>query len=203
MDVKLDFSKYPVANAFMRKAILLPLTEDAIAEAEALKALFGETPVEKTVFGMIGEAERNADGAISVKAASSLARKAIAQAGAGDFALPDFTRIVPDAVASQVKFAISALNDIRRGIDDAVKLEESVGMAGRYQADAFMNRKNDIASAKKLLDLFKERAPKNFVDPDLFIRAMGGEPDLTPSPEAQAWIDDPRGPVIAPHKFRG
>lgn len=103
---------------------------------------------------------------------------------------------VPDRVRSAVSFALSRLVEISEGISRAADLERRFGQAGRYQADAFLNRSRDIESARATLAEFRRLAPANGVDPDALIRRFGGEPDLTPSAEAQAWLDDPRGPVI-------
>lgn len=103
---------------------------------------------------------------------------------------------VPEAVATRVRFALDRLAEIKRGVDAAIVLERKVGMAGRYQADAFLNRRKDIESAQAILAEFRSLAPKNGVDAEAFISTQGGEPDLMPSSEAQAWLDDPRGPVL-------
>ncbi|CAG9169791.1 DUF6908 domain-containing protein [Cupriavidus pinatubonensis] len=103
---------------------------------------------------------------------------------------------VPEAVAARVRFALDRLREIKLDVDRAVDLERKVGMAGRYQADTFLNRGKDIESAQAMLAEFRSLAPRNGVDAEAFIATEGGMPDLTPSPEAQAWLDDPRGPVL-------
>ncbi|CAB3730479.1 hypothetical protein LMG22037_05535 [Paraburkholderia phenoliruptrix] len=103
---------------------------------------------------------------------------------------------VPENVRSAVSFALNRLAEIREGINRAADLERRVGQAGRYQADAFLNRRREIESARATLAEFRKVAPANGVDPDALIRFLGGEPDMTPSPEAQAWLEDSRGPVI-------
>ena len=104
---------------------------------------------------------------------------------------------VPESVRRAVTFALGRLTEVRDGITRAAHLEKRVGQAGRYQADAFVNRSSDIRTARATLTEFRKCAPSNGVDPEAFIGFLGGEPDLTPSPEAQAWLDDPRGPVIS------
>lgn len=103
---------------------------------------------------------------------------------------------VPKSVRRAVVFALGRLTEVRDGIIRAADLEKRVGQAGRYQADAFVNRSSDIRSAHATLAEFRKCAPPNGIDPEAFIGLLGGEPDLTPSPEARAWLDDPRGPVI-------
>ncbi|MCM3609156.1 hypothetical protein M4D49_27100 [Cupriavidus pauculus] len=107
---------------------------------------------------------------------------------------------VPEAVAARVRFALDRLREIKLGVDRAAELERKVGMAGRYQADTLQNRGKDIESAQSILAEFRSLAPRNGVDAEAFIAIEGGVPDLTPSPEAQAWLDDPRGPVLGPQR---
>lgn len=103
---------------------------------------------------------------------------------------------VPQSILDRIAFSLERLREIREGIDRAADLEKQFGMAGRYQADAFTNRKADIESAQRWLAEFRVLAKQNEVDGDALIASLGGEPDLTPSKEAQAWLDDPRGPVV-------
>jgi len=103
---------------------------------------------------------------------------------------------VPQFVRDKVKFALGRLTEIHEGIKDSVSLEKRFGPTGRYQADTLRNRRADIEQAQATLAEFRKNASAKNIDADAVIRELGGEPDLTPSPEAQAWLDDPRGPVI-------
>lgn len=103
---------------------------------------------------------------------------------------------VPENVRRAVAFALGRLTEIHEGVARAADLEKRVGQAGRYQADAFTNRRRDIQSAHATLAEFRKHAPAHGVEPEAFLAHLGGEPDLTPSPEAQAWLDDPSGAVI-------
>lgn len=104
--------------------------------------------------------------------------------------------MVPENVRRAIAFALGRLTEIRDGITRAADLEKRFGQAGRYQAETFVNRRREIQSAHAKLAEFRKLAPSHGVEPEAFIGFLGGEPDLTPSSEAQAWLDDPRGPVI-------
>lgn len=107
-----------------------------------------------------------------------------------------FSEQVPQFVRDKVKFALGRLAEIHEGIKQSVSLEKRVGQTGRYEADALRNRRADIERARATLEEFRNNAQAKGIDADAVIRELGGEPDLTPSPDAQAWLDDPRGPVI-------
>lgn len=104
---------------------------------------------------------------------------------------------VPDRVLDHVKIALTALRDIGVEVKRAADMENKFGMAGRYQADVFTNRKQNIERGQKMLAEFRELATANGVDGEAVIAYLGGEPDLKPSAVAQAWLDDPRGPVVS------
>lgn len=106
------------------------------------------------------------------------------------------TEQVPQHVRDGVKFALGRLAEIQEGVKRSASLEEQFGMAGRYQADALRNRQADIERAQATLAEFRKNAAAKGIDGDAVILELGGEPDLTPSPEAKVWLDDPRGPVI-------
>lgn len=199
----------PVANAYVRgvtgndgSATELPDAQKK--EAEALATMFGDTPINRTVFALLRDGwTPGAPGVISFQSAVTLSHQAIIEGRDADLRMPDFSGLVPKPVRDRVRFALDTLNSVRRGIDEAAVLEKTVGGKGRYQADAYRNRQADIDRATAALSEFKRLAPENFVAADLFVLACGGEPDLTPSPDAKAWLDDPRGPVVQRPKMSG
>ena len=128
------------------------------------------------------------------------AKRADAQlAGQGDvFSAPASppAEEIPEAVRKRVSGALDSLREVARAIADAKSLEDRVGQAGRYQADTLENRKGNIESAQEVLRKFRELAAGKGIDAQAFIDGLGGVPDLTPSKEAQEWLDAPgRGGV--------
>ncbi|WP_109479107.1 hypothetical protein [Paraburkholderia sp. C35] len=105
---------------------------------------------------------------------------------------------VPDRLRKNVEFALETLRGIADGIEAAKSLEQRIGGNGRYQADALRNRQKDIDRAHEILADFRELAPKNGIDPEAFIASLGGEPDLTPSPEAAEWLKPTAESAAAP-----
>jgi hypothetical protein len=103
---------------------------------------------------------------------------------------------IPENVRAAVQFALTRLSEIRDGVSYAADLERRVGQIGRYQADALLNRRGDIDRAQATVAEFRKHAPAHGVDADAVLALLGGEPDLTPSRDAQAWLDNPRGPVV-------
>jgi len=115
--------------------------------------------------------------------------KELAAKGMPEVPQPDPQPTVPDDVRRQVESALARLREIASGVEAAKSLETKFGSPGRYQADALANRMGDIDAAKKTLAMFREHAPKNGIDAEAFITSLGGEPDLSPSPEALAWME--------------
>ena len=103
---------------------------------------------------------------------------------------------VPNAVRNRVDRAIETLRDFAKSIENAKTLEDRIGQRGRYQADTWTNGKAQLDAARKTLDTFRTMAKEKGIDADAYLETLGGVPDLTPSKEAQEWLDAPgRGGV--------
>ena len=99
--------------------------------------------------------------------------------------------VIPGRVVANVRAALATLHGIARHVEGArSELDGRLGGGGRYEADVLTNRARDIAWCNRPLAQFREFAPRNGVDAEAELTALGGVPDLTPSPAAAEWLRD-------------
>jgi len=99
---------------------------------------------------------------------------------------------LPPTVRRSVASALNVLQRVAVELHRARVLERSVGSVGRYEADVVRNETANIDAAKGRIALFRELAPRNGVDADAAIAALGGLPDVAPSAAARTWLDNDR-----------
>lgn len=99
---------------------------------------------------------------------------------------------VPPAVLSRVRVALS---DLRLVADDMRRYRETlddprgpVGGGGRYEAEVVVAHRATVEGARGDLARFRGLASRNGVDAEAVILALGGVPDLTPSPAAARYL---------------
>lgn len=112
---------------------------------------------------------------------------ALAKWAAKISAAPPTTKNIPATVRRQVGNALTSMRTVHAAVTDAKTLDVKFGAQGRYESEALENNKFAIDAARKTLATFRQRAPGNGIDAEAVIASMGGEPDLTPSAEAQTW----------------
>ena len=99
--------------------------------------------------------------------------------------------VIPGRVVANVWAALATLHGIAIQVAGArSELDGRLGGGGRYEADVLINRARDIEWANRTLTLFREFAPRNQVDAEAELTALGGVPDLTPSAAAAEWLRD-------------
>ena len=98
---------------------------------------------------------------------------------------------VPARVLATVEAALTMLREIAAQAQSArTALDGRLGGGGRYEADVLINRADDIAWCNDRLSHFRVFAPRNGVDPEAVLAALGGVPDLTPTSAAADWLRD-------------
>lgn len=121
--------------------------------------------------------------------------------------MPDTTpHRVPERVMARVR---AALDDLRHAADGMRRARETlddprgpVGGGGRYEAEAVHAQTSHVAHARAELASFQDIAAARGVDADAVIAALGGVPDLTPSPAAAAYLAGMRDRRPAPAAAR-
>jgi hypothetical protein len=103
---------------------------------------------------------------------------------------------IPPRILGNIEAALTTLRGIAAQVEGArTALDAKLGGCGRYEADVLTNRAADIAWCQQRLAHFREFAPRNGVDAEAVLAALGGVPDLTPSSAAADWLRDCASPA--------
>ena len=97
--------------------------------------------------------------------------------------------IVPCGVVSTVKSAIDSIVSFNTEIKRLRDFDSSMGSCGRYEADGFLNLRNQLISAKRTIETFKNSCKSKKIDADKHLKEYGFTLHLEPSKEASEWLD--------------
>ncbi|MGE4340646.1 MAG: hypothetical protein AB7E55_32555 [Pigmentiphaga sp.] len=95
---------------------------------------------------------------------------------------------IPGAVQRRLRCALSILHEVRSAAEACAGLDAKLNSGGRYEADVFVNRAEEIKLAQTTLAVFRKFAQLNGVDGQQVIDHFGGESEVSPSPAAQAYL---------------
>lgn len=91
---------------------------------------------------------------------------------------------VPQTVINQIKRQIATLE----ALTIARRTDASFNGQGRYEAEAYLNRKDEIETAWKLIDEFEAQCAKQLIDPATVYAEVGQPAQL--SDAAKEWVAD-------------
>jgi hypothetical protein len=95
---------------------------------------------------------------------------------------------IPADIAQCVVIALWLLRQVEASVARGAEMEKRSGVRGKYQADAFMKNRDNIQYAWRILATFRKSGAHGGIEVEAVIRELGGQPDLTPTPEAAAWL---------------
>jgi hypothetical protein len=100
---------------------------------------------------------------------------------------------VPDRAAERVKASLDTLWFTRCRMDECRALDERMGAGGRYEAQLLIKHQPECDAAQGYLNRFRTLAAERGIDALAVITALGGLPDLEPSPKDAAYLSGIKG----------
>lgn len=101
---------------------------------------------------------------------------------------------VPASVRIVLKRHLDALQGVVDRLEQGRKIDKRFGGGGRYEWECLLSVIDEdmgsIRAAREAVAEFRTFAPKNGVEPEVFLASLGGVPDLKPSAKAIAFMSD-------------